>query len=143
MKKKSTAIILLSIVIFLFLTPLLLYFFREKTTYTLNLPDAETIQSIEIRTLKNNKFFYDTETIKEILDMTNEPLRKTTIESIQDWPVNASEEISIIFNCKNETTGTFIVYLYKRNNNYYIEQPYNGIYPIRRSEYQDFISYFL
>ena len=53
---------------------------------------------------------------------------------IQDIPVNTEEKLKIDFHFVEKGTST--LFLYKRKNNFYIEQPYNGIYKITEREYE-------
>lgn len=59
--------------------------------------------------------------------------RTTKEESIQDIPTGMEESITITFNSGEKTT----VFVYKKADKYYIEQPYNGIYEITQEEYND------
>lgn len=71
--------------------------------------------------------------VKSIINKLNNLEKVTTPKSIQDIPVNMEDEIKITFNDEKNTT----IYTYMKNNNYYIEQPYNGIYEITKEEYRD------
>ena len=57
----------------------------------------------------------------------------TTQESINDNPVNPDILFLVTFKKNDETTK---VYIYKKNNQYYIEQPYNGIYTIAKRDFE-------
>ena len=102
--------------------------------YTINLFKLEEIASITIDTLSqydNKKEFKDEETIKEIYDVLAD--KKTNIDSINDVPVNP--DILYLVKFKNNTENSKSAYIYKKDNQYYIEQPYNGIYQITEKEY--------
>lgn len=40
-----------------------------------------------------------------------------------------------------ENTGTSVIYMYIKDDRYYIEQPYNGIYQITYDEYNSIAKY--
>jgi len=106
----------------------------QKKEYTINLFKLEEISSITIDTLSqydNKKEFKDEESIKEIYDVFTD--KKTHIESINDVPVNP--DILYFIKFKNIAENSKSAYIYKKDNKYYIEQPYNGIYPITEDEY--------
>ena len=54
-------------------------------------------------------------------------------ESIQDYPVNSDNivQVNFVFNESGEST----LFVYMKNGNYYLEQPYNGIYRINGDAY--------
>lgn len=60
---------------------------------------------------------------------------------MNDFPVNAENPIKIEF-CQVRG-GSSVLYIYVRNNRYYIEQPYNGIYQISGDEYNSVAKYVL
>ncbi len=106
----------------------------NNVEYTINLFKLEEIASITIDTLSqydNKKEFKDEETIKEIYDVLAD--KKTNIDSINDVPVNP--DILYLVKFKNNTENSKSAYIYKKDNQYYIEQPYNGIYQITEKEY--------
>ncbi len=106
----------------------------NNVEYTINLFKLEEISSITIDTLSqydNKKEFKDEETIKEIYDVLAD--KKTNIDSINDVPVNP--DILYLVKFKNNTENSKSAYIYKKDNQYYIEQPYNGIYQITEKEY--------
>ncbi len=75
----------------------------------------------------------DDQKTKDIMFIINEVKRTTTNKSVQDSPVNAGNviKINIEYGVGNNST----VFIYKRKNKYFIEQPYNGIYRISSDEY--------
>lgn len=102
--------------------------------YTTNLFKLEEISSTTIDTLSqydNRKELKDKEAIKEIYDVFAD--KKTNIESTNDVPVNP--DILYLVQFKNNTENSKTFYIYKKDNQYYIEQPYNGIYQITEKEY--------
>lgn len=115
---------------FLFIGIEIGFYFLNKPKYTLRLPEIETLESITIE----NKKIEDQAKMKEILNILNKETRKTRLESIQDAPTNGSEKLQINFHFIEQGAST--IFVYKRKNDFYLEQPYNGIYKITEEEYE-------
>ena len=109
------------------------YHFRDRRTYTLNLPKLEKLESISLKQNEKNVIIDDKEKMQDILYILNGTKRVTKNESVQDVPININNEIQI--ECNFIETGKSIIFVYNKNNSYYIEQPYNGIYQISGDEY--------
>ena len=135
MKKRYICIIL--IILFLVLILGAYYYFFNNRTYKLKLPEAEKIGSISLEQEENIKSIYENEKIQDVIYVLNG--KTTKKESIQDTPINASNKIKIEFNFKEE--GKSVIFVYEKNNEYYIEQPYNGIYRISPDEYNSIEKY--
>lgn len=94
----------------------------QKKADPINLPEESTIQSIDVTIGDEMKNFSDSEWISQcILNITN--AQATNKESVQDMP-QVDEYIKIDINTEN-AVSTLLVYIEK--DNYYIEQPYQGI----------------
>ena len=107
---------------------------NKNKEYEINLFELEEISSITIDTLAqydNEKEFKDEETIEEIYEVFAN--KKTSIESVNDIPVNP--DILYFVKLKNNSGNYKSAYIYKKDNQYYIEQPYNGIYQVTEDEY--------
>lgn len=111
----------------------------NKRTYSLELPIAEEISNITLEKNKKKIDVNDSQEIKNIVDILGGIKRITKKESIQDMPVNVENEIKINFKITNNEIKT--IYVYKRKNKHYIEQPYNGIYEISEDEYNSIEKY--
>ena len=135
MKKVAKILgISLGIIIILGLIFFIVNYNIKKGSWFINLFKLEEISSITIDTLsqyKNKKEFKDEETIKEIHDVFTD--KKTHIESVNDVPVNP--DILYFVKFRNDAGNSKLAYIYKKDNKYYIEQPYNGIYQITEEEY--------
>lgn len=140
MKYKYLVVIILVISILLFILGML-YHFRQETTYSLNLPQLEALKSISLEQNNKKQVISDKNKMKDILDNINLVKRVTKIESIQDIPTNVKNNIRIDF-IFNES-GVSTIFIYKRKNKYYIEQPYNGIYEINEDEYNSISEYLI
>lgn len=133
MKNRNVLFMILVIIVLGLLVAGVMYYFQDRRTYSLNLPQLEKLKSISLEQNANGKVISGNEEMKDILYVLNGTKRITKQESIQDAPVNIDNEIKVDFNFIEGGTST--IFVYKKYNNYYIEQPYNGIYQISGDEY--------
>lgn len=131
--------IILIIILLMLMILGIFYYFMNSRTYNLKLPQLEKLESISLEHDTNKKVINDNEKMKDIINILNERERTSKEESIQDSPVNTSNKVKIDFNFKE--TGASTLFVYERNNKYYIEQPYNGIYRISMDEYNSIEKY--
>lgn len=140
MKKRQTVLVTIGMIIVFSIILGIVYHFRDRRTYALNLPEIEKIECISINANENLSTSYcKEETMKKIIDNIAGVKRITKEESVQDYPINASDIITVEFYLKEQ--GSSLLYLYKRNNKFYIEQPYNGIYKISEDDYKSINHY--
>lgn len=138
MKKNKIIVIVLFLCISVVLG--IMYFNRiKKTSYTLNLPSGDSVSSINME--QNDKIVKidEQEKVKDIMFIIKEVKRTTTNKSVQDSPVNVENVIKINIEYGEGNNST--VFIYKRRNKYFIEQPYNGIYRISPDEYSSIEKY--
>lgn len=133
MKNRNVLFTVLGIIVLVVLMIGVFYHFRNRRTYTLNLPKLEKLESISLKQNEKNVIIDDKEKMQDILYILNGAKRVTKNESVQDVPININNEIQI--ECNFIETGKSIIFVYNKNNSYYIEQPYNGIYQISGDEY--------
>lgn len=133
MKNRNVLFTVLGIIVLVVLMIGVFYHFRDRRTYTLNLPKLEKLESISLKQNEKNVIIDDKEKMQDILYILNGTKRVTKNESVQDVPININNEIQIA--CNFIETGKSIIFVYNKNNSYYIEQPYNGIYQISGDEY--------
>ena len=138
-RQKSIRII--AIIIFLTVIAMVFFLLMNKETYSLNLPKTEEVTRIMISTDTVKKEVTSIEEIKDIIYVLEGNERTTKKESINDSPVNAETPIKIEFHFQQ--SGGSILYIYTQRNQYYLEQPYNGIYPISGDEYNSIAKYVL
>ena len=131
--------IILIIILLMLMILGIFYYFMNSRTYNLKLPQLEKLESISLEQDTNKKVINDNEKMKDIINILNETKRTSKEESIQDSPVNTTNKIKIDFYFKE--TGASTLFVYERNNKYYIEQPYNGIYIISINEYNSIEKY--
>ena len=106
----------------------------NQETYEITIPSLDEITLVSIDSLSqydNVTEFDDKEEIAKIYHIFRNQI--TTQESINDNPVNPDILFLVTFKKNDETTE---VYIYKKNNQYYIEQPYNGIYTIAKRDFE-------
>ena len=132
-KNRNVLFTVLGIIVLVVLMIGVFYHFRDRRTYTLNLPKLEKLESISLKQNEKNVIIDDKEKMQDILYILNCTKRVTKNESVQDVPININNEIQI--ECNFIETGKSIIFVYNKNNSYYIEQPYNGIYQISGDEY--------
>lgn len=95
--------------------------------YHLTISD-KNLQSIEI----DNTEITDKSTIQKVRTVITD--RTTAIASISDYPVNATNILNLKFTYSNEVTKSLTIY--QKGKNYFIEEPYNGIYKLKKEDYQ-------
>lgn len=112
-----------------------IFFYSNQKNYELNLPQQEKLSSIIIKSNTNSTEVIDSEEINDIIYALSESGngRTTKEESIQDYPVNSDNILQVDFILKE--SGASRLFVYMKNDNYYLEQPYNGIYRISGDEY--------
>lgn len=106
----------------------------NQETYEITIPSLDEITLVSIDSLSqydNVTEFDGKEEIAKIYHIFRN--QTTTQESINDNPVNPDILFLVTFKKNDETTK---VYIYKKNNQYYIEQPYNGIYTIAKKDFE-------
>ncbi len=140
MNRKKTIWILI-VVLILDVIGIVFFFQMHRRTYSLDLPQAETLGNVVISTDTTKEEITDREKIKDLIYVLEGNGRTTRRESINDFPVNAETPIKIEF-CFARG-GSSVLYAYTQENRYYIEQPYNGIYQISGDEYNSAAKYVL
>lgn len=107
----------------------------DKNTYTLDVPAVEQVSSAELIDNEDYKrtVIEDPERIAVIVSALDNIDKKAKNESIQDFPVNAEDIISV--NLVLKEGGVFSGFIYERRNKYYLEQTYKGIYTMKKKDY--------
>ena len=138
---RNVIFIILGAILLLLIIVEIMYYFRNRRTYTLDLPQFENLKSISLNLNDKNVIVTDEEEMKDILSVLNNTKKVTKNESIQDAPVNVKDEIKLKFNLTKDEI--FTIFVYTKNQKYYIEQPYNGIYQISGDEYNSIKKYII
>lgn len=132
MKKKIVIISVLLIAI----TGILGGMFFNKTKYILNLPkEAEKYSSITLNYHNDIRTIEKSENIEKLINKLVAVERITRKESTQDIPLDMEDFLKIDIKLNEDKSST--IYIYKKAEEYYIEQPYNGVYKITQEEYND------
>ena len=133
MKKKLKIFIGIAIIMVVVLAIFIVVQINQET-YKITIPSLDEVTLVSIDSLSqydNVTEFDDKEEIAKIYHIFRN--QTTTQESINDNPVNPDILFLVTFKKNDETTK---VYIYKKNNQYYIEQPYNGIYTIAKKDFE-------
>lgn len=133
MKKKLKFFIGIAIIMVVVLAIFIVVQINQET-YEITIPSLDEVTLVSIDSLSqydNVTEFDDKEEIAKIYHIFRN--QTTTQESINDNPVNPDILFLVTFKKNDETTK---VYIYKKNNQYYIEQPYNGIYTIAKKDFE-------
>ena len=93
MKNRNALFVILGIIVLVALAIGIFYHFRDRRTYTLNLPQLEKLESISLNQNEKDIIINDTEEMKDILYVLNGTKRVTKNESVQDAPINIDNEI--------------------------------------------------
>lgn len=133
MKKKLKIFIGIAIIMVVVLAIFIVVQINQET-YEITIPSLDEVTLVSIDSLSqydNVTEFDDKEEIAKIYHIFRN--QTTTQKSINDNPVNPDILFLVTFKKNDETTK---VYIYKKNNQYYIEQPYNGIYTIAKRDFE-------
>lgn len=101
-------------------------------TYTLHLPAADTLEKAVCTQGEERVEITDNGAVETLLALLEEG-RQTQEESIQDFPVGANRVVTFTFFFSEGGAST--LFAYEKRGRYYIEQPYNGIYPLAKEEW--------
>ena len=138
--KKQNWIFIITLLVCACITLLILYFNKiNKFYYTLNLPSVDSVYSINLEQNWKRIEINEQAKIKDIMYIICKVKKTTFNESVQDSPIEVENEIKIDFEYGENKTST--VFVYKKKNKYFIEQPYNGIYKISTDEYNSIEKY--
>lgn len=137
MKGKNIVILIVFILVILIFT--LCFAIINKPKYNLKLPEISDVSSIFVILNDNEVKLEKEEDITGIITTLMSNGRTTKIESIQDFPVNVSNVITI--KIYHKSSGSSTLFVYERKGNYYLEQPYNGIYEISSDEYNSILNF--
>lgn len=117
--------------LFLCLTCILTLAACGEKAAPIQLPQSSAITSVDVTVGESTTDHSDTIWISEIISdiSRSEPTSK---QSVQDFP-QAESYIKIDFQFE---TGTSTIFAYEENGEYFIEQPYQGIYKIDRQMFE-------
>lgn len=134
MKRLSIFLVLICIIIAIVI---LLIVSNNKEKYIFGIENKENITKIvsQKNNTENKIEISNDDMVKKIVDYITQEEMVTKKESISDTP-NVDEYYIITFKGIDE-----VIYIYSKNNNYYVEKPYNGIYNITEEKYNNLSKY--
>lgn len=102
-------------------------------TYTLHLPSSADVSELVLRRGDEEVRLAGWEEVGAVTSLLLGDGRTTARESIQDAPVNAENciQLGYIFSGGGAST----LFAYEKRGAYWLEQPYNGIYPLSDEEF--------
>lgn len=112
----------------------------KNKEYKIDLYKLDDVSNITIDILSqydNLKEFTDEITINKIYSVFND--KTTYTKSVNDNPIEPDVLYAVQFKNKNNDSKT--IYIYKKGKNFYIEQPYNGIYETTEEEFNTIESF--
>ncbi len=137
-KENSTPIRVLGMAALLMLAALaaalVLWQLEGRRTYTLRLPSPEDIAELVVTQGESEARLSGKEEIDAVTGLLLADGRTSTLESIQDMPVNVENCIQIDYRFAGGGVST--LFAYEKQNGYWLEQPYNGIYALTREEFE-------
>lgn len=113
-------------------------YFKFGRVYQISLPVVDDLVSITLKKDSESVIINDKNEMNLVLNLLKN--RTTTTRSIQDFPVNRVDFVSVYFNFFKG--GSSVLFLYEEEDKYYVEQPYNGIYEIFLEDYNLFKNMF-
>ncbi|RKJ38914.1 hypothetical protein D7X94_14320 [Acutalibacter sp. 1XD8-33] len=111
-------------------------------SYELHLPDFGDLKGVALTQKGGEEIHLMDAYGEDVLFILKGQGRSTRTESVQDAPVNVEDWIKIDLRFHKAGTSTLFVYQKpSREGEYFIEQPYNGIYEISGDEYNSIKQY--
>lgn len=140
MKNKNKIVsILLVLFVIAAIIGLVWYKLETRQEYILDIPNSYNLSSISYELESGIETVMTEEEMNKILNGIYDLNLKTKSVSVQDYPTDVDNLVAIRFYYKEEdTVGN--IYIYKRKDNYYLEEPYNGIYKITEENYNYIIN---
>ena len=105
----------------------------------ISLPEAKEITEIEIteNPSGNTVKITDQDEIAKIVKDIKENTKDTGGKSYYDQPVNIKNFLAVSFYYNNTERNWEVVYLYENRNKTYAEQPYSGIWKIKKEVFKE------
>lgn len=136
MKKKKSSLFYIVILFIVILVIGLILWWKLSTgeLYELDVPKAYNLSSISYELDSGSITVATEEEMNKVLNGISKLNLSTKKVSVQDIPVGVEMLVPIrLYYKEDDTLGTY--YLYKKNDKYYLEEPYNGIYDITDEDY--------
>ena len=106
----------------------------------ISLPEAKEITEMEIteNPSGNTVKITDQDEIAKIVKDIKENTKDTGGESYHEQPANIKKFLAVSFYYNNTEGNWGVVYLYENRNKTYAEQPYSGIWKIKKEVFKEF-----
>ena len=134
MKSKKIMLVILVLIAFVIIY---IAFTSNKVNYELHLPEFDKVVSITVEKNAKGTLISQTSKINNIIDIVKN-IKKTNKGNSEDI-TKIENSIKVSFNYE-ESVAT-LLYVYTKNNKYYLEQPNNGLYEISKENYELINSY--
>ncbi len=134
MKKSNIIKVFIGICVLLVFGGIFWYKMATRQVYVPDIPNSHNLASISYELPTGSITVAEVEKMDKVLEGIHKLDLKTQAVSVQDMPTEAEDLVCIRFYYKEDAVGSF--YLYKKNDKYYLEEPYNGIYKITESDYK-------
>ena len=109
------------------------YKFANRQVYIPDIPNSHNLSSISYELPTGIITIAEEGKMDKILEGLHNLNLSTKTVSVQEVPTDVEDIVYIRFYYKEDAVGNF--YIYKRNEKYYAEEPYNGIYKIDEEKY--------
>ena len=105
----------------------------------ISLPEAKEITEMEIteNPSGNTVKITDQDEIAKIVKDIKENTKDTGGESYHEQPANIKKFLAVSFYYNNTEGNWEVVYLYENRNKTYAEQPYSGIWKIKKEVFKE------
>ena len=105
----------------------------------ISLPEAKEITEMEIteNPSGNTVKITDQDEIAKIVKDIKENTKDTGGESYHESPANIKNFLAVSFYYNNTESNWEVVYLYENRNKSYAEQPYSGIWKIKKEVFKE------
>ncbi len=107
---------------------------------TLLLPKSDKIEKMELslhyKDVMVNKIAINSSPV-EFVESLIRDARPTRRKSVNEQPTNVDRHISIQLFHSEDLNNPVVIHLYANNGDYYLEQPYQGIWKVSEKLYQD------
>ena len=105
----------------------------------ISLPEAKEITEMEIteNPSGNTVKITDQDEIAKIVKDIKENTKDTGGESYHEQPANIKKFLAVSFYYNNTEGNWGVVYLYENRNKTYAEQPYSGIWKIKKEVFEE------
>ena len=138
-RKNKIVSIFLVLLVFLVIGFIILYKLSARQVYILDIPNSYNLSSISYELPDGLVTISDEVAMDKVLDGLYDLELSTQSVSVQEVPTDVLELVAIrLYYREDDVVGNF--YIYRKNNNHFLEEPYNGIYKITEEEYNYIIN---